>query len=575
MTIKLFSMRGKLAIVLGLGFYAGGLNAAPPPPQGAASVNGDRFETVGGDIVSKAPRVAGLSIAGTYVANGEGQVPGAKAKSDYEISSGVAHKGKPVMQRVPNPQTTESQLLGTLLEAIRQLPSLKKPDDGLLTAIKKIAPTGKNPPFPSIAKVLNPTIVDDFIGAEANPLSNTAGTEYAQSEAMQTLKQFNAQSHTFTSTIKPSTKVGQGGINAVAFSINRDPMAVEWGGPAQITETLSFNDPTSPADLSLTASAAGGAGAAALYELDVLFQNFSSPASIPSDLDSLEANAQPLFQLVILVLNDGSGAPAKVFYSLEVNSAAIITDSMNKSGQSDVLSDIMAETQLVGDTLSFTDNYSFTVTVPNTPETSVLFTRDAGAGGASGQPLPLAIPALMFTDSDGDVATIDATGAFSCVIGSCTTALGPTVSPGIVSWGGNIGVYTIGIVVAQTKPEITFPGTNLNFLVTTGATGGSFTIQWTDTGFSGTGPITMAAADVLTGSVSAMHTGYIDSTDTPFGMGTLVGSIGPFTSTDSGTLTGPSPTPESFSLTSVVTAMMGPLSTFSLGSFDMMFSPAH
>src|SRR5262249_1696070 len=149
------------------------------------------------------------------------------------------------------------------------------------------------------------------------------------------------------------------------------------------------SNPASPASLSLTASATKGARAAALYEQDVSFKNYSSPGSIPSNLDAQEGSANPLFQLTILLLNDGTGAQS--FFGLKVNPDASITDSMDKSGQANVLNDIIGNAQLVGNTLSFKNDYSFTVTLPGNPESSVLFTRDAGADavtGASAAPEP-------------------------------------------------------------------------------------------------------------------------------------------------------------------------------------------
>jgi hypothetical protein len=181
-------------------------------------------------------------------------------------------------------------------------------------------------------------------------------------------------------------------------------------------------------------------------------------------------------------------------------------------------------------------------------------------------------PELSLSDGSGNSVNIDSTGAVTCV-GACSTSF-VTAPAGSISWSGTVGAFTVNIISGQTKPTLPPPQINLGFLVSTGATGGgTLTVKWTDTGFDGLGPVTMSAANTLNGSVSATYTGYVDNTNTPFGVGTPVGSIGPFTSTNSGTLTGPGPTAEPFSMTNVVTAVMGPSSAFSLAGFSLAGTP--
>jgi hypothetical protein len=186
--------------------------------------------------------------------------------------------------------------------------------------------------------------------------------------------------------------------------------------------------------------------------------------------------------------------------------------------------------------------------------------------------VPVDFPALALFDDLGNFVSIDSTGTVTCD-GSCSTTSGPSLSPGRILWSGAIGVFTVNTVAGESKPFLPFPWTDLDFLVSTGNTGGTLTIEWTDVGFNGTGPTTMDVADSLAGSVSATHIGYIDSTNTPFGTGTLVGSLGPFTSSTKGNLIGPGPTAEPFSMTSVVIAVMGPSSAFSLVDIDLRASP--
>ena len=180
-------------------------------------------------------------------------------------------------------------------------------------------------------------------------------------------------------------------------------------------------------------------------------------------------------------------------------------------------------------------------------------------------------PELMLSDGIGNAVTIDSTGAVTCV-GSCTTEL-DLVKSGNVTWGGTVGIFTVNIVGgSSSKPS---PQINLGFLVQTGTTGGgTLTVKWTDTGFGGTGPSTMMFATTPSGDTSTTFTSYVDSTNTPFGMGTLVDTLGAYISATSQTMTGlPGPTTEPFSMTNVVTLTLGANSSLSLAGFALTETP--
>jgi hypothetical protein len=65
---------------------------------------------------------------------------------------------------------------------------------------------------------------------------------------------------------------------------------------------------------------------------------------------------------------------------------ATIVDNLGDSGTKNVLADMIASTELVGDTLSFDDNFSFDVSVPNATDTSVLFTENIAATDVQSAP---------------------------------------------------------------------------------------------------------------------------------------------------------------------------------------------
>ena len=139
--------------------------------------------------------------------------------------------------------------------------------------------------------------------------------------------------------------------------------------------------------------------------------------------------------------------------------------------------------------------------------------------------------------------------------------------------GGTIGVFAVTVDAGQSKPALTQPQIQLSFLVSTGATGGTLTLQLSDTNFAvASSAVTMTAADTLSGSVTATYTGYVDSSNALFGTGTTVGSF-VLTSTNTGTATGPGEATTPYSMTAKVVAAMAPESGFSLAAFNLSGTP--
>jgi hypothetical protein len=78
----------------------------------------------------------------------------------------------------------------------------------------------------------------------------------------------------------------------------------------------------------------------------------------------------------------------------------------------------------------------------------------------------------------------------------------------------------------------------------------------------------MVASDSLVGTLMTSYSGYIDSSNAPFGTGTLVGTAGP-----GGNATGPGPLSEPFSMTVQTAITMGANASYTLTSLNLMAAP--
>ena len=189
-------------------------------------------------------------------------------------------------------------------------------------------------------------------------------------------------------------------------------------------------------------------------------------------------------------------------------------------------------------------------------------------GASAATSTALTAPALTLSDNYGDSVTIDA-GTAVCA-GACSTSGSSTSTPGNISWSGTLGVFTISVAGGQTKPALQPPQIAMTLRVTTGAFGAganssTLTAQWSDNGFNGTGPVTMVASDSLSGSVTVAYSGYVDSSNSLFGTGILVGNAGP-----GGNVTGTGPVSEPFSMTVVAKVTMGANASYTLTSLNLM-----
>jgi len=181
-------------------------------------------------------------------------------------------------------------------------------------------------------------------------------------------------------------------------------------------------------------------------------------------------------------------------------------------------------------------------------------------------------PAVSIADNLGHSILVDRTGTVAyggnCTPSTCTTS-SVSVSSGETIWAGTIGTFSLTAVIGTTKPySVPNPSMDLNLQRVTTSSGGTLTIQWTDTDFnySDIAGATIAAGGVLNGSGTSSYAAYFDNTNAPFGTGIQVGTLGPFPNgAFNGQVEGPGPTASPFSMTEVATITLGPGVSFGVG----------
>ena len=190
-------------------------------------------------------------------------------------------------------------------------------------------------------------------------------------------------------------------------------------------------------------------------------------------------------------------------------------------------------------------------------------------------------PILRISDNAGNVVTVDSTGTVtfsgnpSCVAMVTCNTVSVTAFPGLIQWRGSIGAFTLSSQTGVTKPLAAPPVIDLTVREVTSSTGGTVTVEWTDTAFSVPGGTTasMAGGGTINGTASITFKGYMDNSNTAFGTGVTVVGTGPFTTPSySAGLTGPGTNSSPFSMTESVTFVMGPNSTAG-GDFELHATP--
>jgi hypothetical protein len=169
-------------------------------------------------------------------------------------------------------------------------------------------------------------------------------------------------------------------------------------------------------------------------------------------------------------------------------------------------------------------------------------------------------PALTLRDNANNSLTIDSTGAINCV-GACTTTSSSVVpGSGTIIWSGTVGDFNISNANGRTKPALTAPAMDIGTSqVSAGSIGGTLTITFGDTDFSGSGPVYMNMSTTLFAGGSVAYSSYIDGGNGLFGTATLVGTTTSSGTGDTQSLSGAaSLVDNSFSMTAVAAITLPP-----------------
>ena len=360
----------------------------------------------------------GVSIAAAKIFN--------PVKESYRVSSQPAagdDGNQPAnAKEVENLQTLINSIKGGILGPKQLAADLKD----------KTKPTDRPKRFNEVRKVRDglPLL------AETEALSNAAALEEAKAKATQRIVAGSLpDSGRYLAEDMPETKVEKKAAanpTAVAFTVNRDPLAVKWdkrSDQQEVTIDLS--------EVSLTAETVGATtGAFALFDSDVSFINNKHNVNLSED------QALPLCELLISFVSE-NGAPPVLDVELEAFGNQIF-DSLGNKGIGDVTDGLLSRLTQIGEsTVGFNSSYSFTVVVPESPSKSVLFLRDFGiASVTAAEPTPTPTP----TPVPSPTATRTSSASLMETLALGTHKL-------TVNEGGGSGRYVPGTVVKVTADE--------------------------------------------------------------------------------------------------------------------------
>jgi hypothetical protein len=139
---------------------------------------------------------------------------------------------------------------------------------------------------------------------------------------------------------------------------------------------------------------------------------------------------------------------------------------------------------------------------------------------------------------------------------------------GVITFVGTVGAFTINVSSGVSKPALgtgVAPHLDLSSLNVTTSGGGTLTMLFTDTDFTGLTPGGFASSIGGVAGGAVTFATYFGSSNAPFSLGTLLGSTSFGTGAFSGTFFGAGPSSGPYSLTEVVTLN---LPAFSSSSFN-------
>lgn len=229
--------------------------------------------------------------------------------------------------------------------------------------------------FPDIAKGAR---IESATGMVVNS-DKDVPAEIAEATARQTLDAVNNNYRVLDSTVTvvQATRNVRNPL-AIAMSVNRDPLPIEWSSLGSREFSLDLSGLTF--DLQTT-----GVGGRA-------FGFFGADVGMVDGVSEVEAadeeDAVPLFELFLAAGSEDGGAPFVDVpsVSFELGSSEV-RDNFGNSGRDDVLAELLKHfKRLDSDTVGFDEPYLMTFRIPGSQPNSVLFLRDYAGSVAAAVP---------------------------------------------------------------------------------------------------------------------------------------------------------------------------------------------
>jgi hypothetical protein len=309
---------------------------------------------------------AAMQAGSSYQVNGAA----ANAQTEAPILDTIANLARPIAQNAGNPMMQAVNINGTR----NRLQTCTLPDTtgGPGRMCRVVANTGS---FPQIPKA-------NGINSATGAVQRTVGVnnyELADATASQTMN-----NGTFRIVDNPVVQVDRRpnlpAPEAVAYTVNRDPMAVYWNSPSN--RSFSFDLSQFQADVSTTGF---GAAASVYYSINASVIDGTTDITLP------ESASTPIFRL-LLPFNDVDGlAPTINLAAFDLAAAGTISDSLGDVGLINVANGMLGNLAVVNGTIQFLQPYSLTIGVPGTSSQSVLFvdTQALAEGVAAPEPSSL------------------------------------------------------------------------------------------------------------------------------------------------------------------------------------------
>jgi hypothetical protein len=306
---------------------------------------------------------AAMQAGSSYQVNGAA----ANAQTEAPILDTIASLARPIAQNAGNPVMQAANINGTR----DRITTCTMPDTtgGPGRPCRVVAGTGS---FPLVNKANG---ISSDTGVVQRTVNNN-NYEFATATASQTMV-----NGTFRIVDNPVVQVdrrsGLPAPEAVAYTANRDPMAVYWNSSSNRSFTLDLSQ------MQVNVSTTGpGAAASAYYAINASVIDGTTDITLP------ESASTPIFSL-LLPFNDVDGmAPTINLAAFQLGAAGAISDSLGDVGLINVANGLLSDLTLVNGTIQFAQPYALNIGLPGMSSQSVLFIDTQGLAEAVAAPEP-------------------------------------------------------------------------------------------------------------------------------------------------------------------------------------------